>query len=341
MSFHEQQHPSQPGRAGGFTLVELLVVITIIGILIALLLPAVQAAREAARRMQCANNLKQVGLALHNYHSTLNSFPIGARTGPRLSAQRHEGRTGTNWKTSILAYLEQTALTGSLNFETGMFAPDWYNNEILKGLVVPVYNCPSSPFDPIKTTDRGSSTTEESQKHDYVGIAGAYPDPANRLGQCGSGTYGWFCRNGLLTANESKTIGDAKDGTTNTIIIAEQSGMVSVEESGTLVAYPIRANYAGGWAGMSDSRTANKASGGYYAMAGLTTVRWALNAPTAVVGSSDRCYMTNTLLNSSHPGVVNVLMADGSVQSLGDSMDVVILRQLCSADDGLPLGSTW
>jgi prepilin-type N-terminal cleavage/methylation domain-containing protein len=321
----------------GFTLVELLVVITIIGILIALLLPAVQAAREAARRMQCSNNLKQMGLAIQNYHVTTNSFPMGGRTGPNLSPSRHPGRTGTNWKTSILAFMEQTALTDALDFKTGMFAPDWYNNEILKSLVIPAYNCPSSPFDPIKTTDRGSSTTEESQKHDYVGIAGAYPDPAGRSNQCGNATYGWICRNGLLPPNESKAIADAKDGTSNTIIVSEQSGVVSVAEGGGFVQYPIRANYAGGWAGMISPERASQATGiSLYPMAGLTTVRWALNAPTAVAGSSDFCYMNNTILNSCHQGVVNVLLGDGSVHSLGDSLDVDLLRKLCSSDDSMP-----
>ena len=328
----------------GFTLVELLVVIAIIGILIALLLPAVQAAREAARRMQCVNNLKQIGLALHNHHATLNNFPIGARPGPDLTSlypHGHSGRTGRNWKALILPYLEQTALTESLDFETGMFAWDWGGNEILKGLVIPGYNCPSSPFDPLDTVDRGSSYAEEAQKHEYVGIAGAYPDPAGRQNQCGKTQFGWFCRNGLLLANESKAIRDVNDGTSNTIIVAEQSGKVLVEENGAMVEYPIRVNYAGGWAGMMGTKTADKASGHYYAMAGLTTARWALNARTAVVGSSDYCSANNTILNSSHPGVVDVLMADGSVQSMGEDMDVDILRQLCSADDGQLIGTAW
>ena len=340
MKIKNQKYPH------GFTLVELLVVIAIIGILIALLLPAVQAAREAARRMQCVNNLKQIGLANHNYHATFNRFPIGGRTGPDLTlitgnGNNHPGRTGTNWKAMILAYMEQTSLTESLNFETGMFAWNWYGNEILKGLVVPGYNCPSSPFDPLDTVDRGSSYAEEAQKHEYVGIAGAYPDPAGRQNQCGYSTNGWFCRNGLLPANESKAMRDVRDGTSNTIIVAEQSGAVLVGESGGMVGYPIRVNYAGGWAGMMSTKTADKASGHYYAMAGLTTVRWALNARTAVVNSSDLCSRNNTIINSSHAGVVNVLMADGSVQSLGDSLDVVILRQLCSADDGQPIGTAW
>ena len=321
-----------------FTLVELLVVITIIGILIALLLPAVQAAREAARRMQCSNNLKQIGLAIHNYHATLQTFPIGARTGPNLSPQRHQGRTGTNWRASILPFLEQSGLTEALDFETAMFAYDWYGNEILKGLVVPAYNCPSSPFDPILTIDRGASYAAEGQKHDYVGIAGTYPDPANRGNQCGEANYGWICRNGVLPPNEVKTMADVKDGTSSTIVVAEQSGVVLVSErQGVMSEYPIRANYAGGWCGVILPITANKATGTtLYPLAGLTTVRWALNAPTGVPNSSDRAGANNTILNSSHQGCVQVLMADGSVHSLSDTLDMDILRRLCCADDGMP-----
>jgi prepilin-type N-terminal cleavage/methylation domain-containing protein len=326
----------------GFTLVELLVVITIIGILIALLLPAVQAAREAARRIQCANNLKQMGLAIQNYHAAVSAFPIGSRPGNN----GNPGRTGTNWKTPILAFLEQQPLYDQLQFTVGSgFAPMWWgNNGILSEMVVGVYRCPSSPFDPLLSSDRGNYVDNGAQKHDYVGIAGAYPDPAGRgASVCNQSSYGWICRNGLLPPNENKTISDAKDGTSKTIIVSEQSGVVGVVENGARVEYPIRNNYAGGWAGMIGGARADQVQNGstVYSMSGLTTVRWALNAPTAVDWSSDYSYMNNTVLNSSHPGVVQVLLADGSVHSLSDNLDVALLRQLCVADDGLPTGDSW
>jgi len=313
----------------GFTLVELLVVITIIGILIALLLPAVQAAREAARRMQCANNLKQIGLALHNYHNTYSTFPIGARPGLSLSSSRNMMRMGTNWKASILAFLEQQPLYDQLNFEDGMFAVDWYHNEVLNGAVVSVYKCPSSPSDPLLDGDRGASTHDGAQKHEYVGIAGVYPNPdGSTADTCHHAGYGWICGNGLLPLNKCKAIRHAVDGTSNTLLVSEQSGKVGVVEDGVIKKYPIRNNYAGGWAGAFGSA--------YYH--GLTTVRWALNAPTAVVGSSDMAYMNNTVLNSSHPGVVQVLLADASVHSLSETIDMETLRRLCAADDGEPVG---
>ena len=176
-------------------------------------------------------------------------------------------------------------------------------------------------------------------KHDYAGISGVYPDPAGRgLGTCRHAGRGWICNNGLLPANEVRKIHQATDGTTNTIIAAEQSGVVAVDEGGQLVEYPIRANYAGGWAGTHDDRTVDEVWGGYLGQyTGLTTVQWALNAPTAVINSSDFCYMHNTILNSFHPGVVQVLLADGSSRALFDTIEMETLRRLCAADDGLPL----
>src|SRR5688500_8092117 len=103
----------------GFTLVELLVVIAIIGVLVALLLPAVQAAREAARRSSCRNNLKQVGLALHNYHDVYQQLPAGwqgfAATGSKVSEA--EGTPGWGWASAILPQMEQTALADSLRMD--------------------------------------------------------------------------------------------------------------------------------------------------------------------------------------------------------------------------------
>ncbi len=141
-------------RRTAFTLVELLVVIAIIGILIALLLPAVQAAREAARRTQCSNNLKQIGLAAHNYHDTYRAFPYGVHClGSNCL------RMGFNWKAAILGFLEQNAVFEKLTFHSASyFAPSWNNNAVLNGLEVATYTCPSNKHDPFLDRDRGASS---------------------------------------------------------------------------------------------------------------------------------------------------------------------------------------
>src|SRR5580658_8430806 len=106
-------------RRRGFTLIELLVVIAIIAVLIALLLPAVQAAREAARRSQCVNNLKQLGLALQNYHDAMGSFPIGAQNGNYCG--NPNGCLRRTWALSILQFIEQTSMYNATNFSTPFY----------------------------------------------------------------------------------------------------------------------------------------------------------------------------------------------------------------------------
>ncbi|RUL85284.1 DUF1559 domain-containing protein [Tautonia sociabilis] len=142
------------GRRLGFTLIELLVVIAIIGVLIALLLPAVQAAREAARRSQCTNNLKQIGLGLHNYHSANGSFPMGSSRNvvhPDGNGWRTEGWSSWSVHAMLLPYLEQAPLHAAANFN---WAPEWANNpcyfinSTVSNSIVSTFLCPSDPNSP-------------------------------------------------------------------------------------------------------------------------------------------------------------------------------------------------
>ena len=306
----------------GFTLIELLVVIAIIAVLIALLLPAVQQAREAARRSQCKNNLKQLGLALHNYHDSVNGFPVGIQNGV----------TAANWRVMILPYIDQAPLYNKLNFNVSAgasFAGNGYgNNTILASLMVPVYKCPSST---LSSNAPVTNNTSLGQTHDYEGIMGANPDPAGRSVGSSSNYGGFYTNNGLLLVNQLTRIRDCTDGTSNTIIVGEQSGVIANQD--------IRNNYYGGWSGVTFGGpvTASNPNGADSWSSGSTSIQYAINSQT-LAGGCDNLWDPNTVLNSYHTGGIHVLLADGSVRFVSQNVDFLLLRELACRDDGLVIG---
>jgi prepilin-type N-terminal cleavage/methylation domain-containing protein/prepilin-type processing-associated H-X9-DG protein len=204
----------RPNRA--FTLIELLVVIAIIAVLIALLLPAVQAAREAARRSQCVNNLKQIGLALHNYHSTNNVFPPGGvPTGPQTGVN-NGNPTYNLWgswsaQSMLLPYMEQTQVYNALNFswETRSNGFGEQVNQTGMTMRIAAFLCPSSPVVPGGNTWYGRVW------------------PGNNYFECAGSTVSWRGdqtpgANGIFYIGGA-TIGirDIQDGTTNTVAFGE------------------------------------------------------------------------------------------------------------------------
>lgn len=313
----------------GFTLVELLVVIAIIGILVALLLPAIQAAREAARRTECINNMKQIGIALHNYHDTFRTLPLGS-----FNLREAWPSNGTNWRVLILPFLEQTAIHNQLAFTaTSHFMAGGaaggnalLDNEVLKGLVLDAYRCPSTVVPPI-----GGHNNTLAMNANYVGVQGAArpipgPDPNLGTRDC---NHGWSCNNGLLVPNQCFGLQYATDGTANTLIVAEQSALVrNVNRT---------SNYYGAWYGTRHPRSIEASSCGDLWQTGTSCVRFAPNSDIVQTGATETMYRNNTHWNSTHPGGINALLTDGTVRFISQDIDFWNLKRLACRYDGEPV----
>lgn len=302
----------------GFTLIELLVVIAIIAILIALLLPAVQQAREAARRTQCKNNLKQIGLGLHNYHDIYNRFPSG-----NITLTYGHGPTG--W-VSILPQIDQAPLFNALNFETSSPVGHWWfgstvihvNAAVLSGKVVPAYVCPSmtltsvrSPYGtPANSPMRGSYVLMEGAE----GLSQVQNDATNGIRSDG----GSFLRNRGLNFR------DFNDGSSNVAMVLEQSGRTF---NGTALVDGRADHNDGYWMGTSgDTRCFN-----------TTTLRHPIgstNATLAAVGGQ----ACNSLVNSEHTGGVHALLGDGTIRFISANIDFQLSKNMVTRNDGAVLG---
>ncbi len=258
-------------KRNAFTLVELLVVIAIIGVLVALLLPAVQAAREAARRMQCSNHLKQIGLGLQNYHDTFQSLPYGARaryvnTSGTTPANQNWGPT---WYVGMLPFCEQKPLSDLM--ESGMLTnPNLADVTMAIGRMafhannqkIPWMLCPSSPLPQTEILRAGTQPT--CVVPSYTGISGATNHMANRLtteiafletrikpgpaptlatnttGTSSTPATSQQAWGGMLTPNESYGMAACIDGTSNTMIVSEKSDYFYSRHTGNNTGFRIR-----------------------------------------------------------------------------------------------------
>ena len=335
-------------RRRAFTLVELLVVIAIIGILVALLLPAIQAAREAARRTQCTNNVKQLGTALHNYHDTYGVLPIGVRRGGT-------GGWGTSFYVGLLPFIEQNTLfeewpwgstdgytAGNTALRGGppLYANGPYVN--LLNIKLPPIRCPSSALPEFNT---GNNAVQMAS---YAGIMGAVDNQGTfvetRVRPCctccstdGSSTYngGRLSGGGLLLLNTSVGFRDATDGTSNVMFLGESSAWAFEG----VTRRHVDPSWPHGWA-MGTGSTAQITGGGGNADMrpfNLTAIRYSVGTRNWVLPGVTSNHGANNPLLSEHPGGVMVGIADGSTQFLSQDTDLMLLKFLATRDDGNPI----
>lgn len=307
-------------RRRGFTLIELLVVIAIIAILVALLLPAVQQAREAARRTSCKNNMKQLVLAMHNYHDVYNALPLGMVS--RI-----------NWRVSILPFLEQNNVYSQLDFALSFRGNAvTTNTTALGGKTFAMFLCPTNVVEPLSNNAYGANG-QRMQYANYLGIGGAVDSSfASNApsGKCNS-YYGWHCDNGPMIINDKVLFRDILDGLSNCVVLGEQSG----RDTGML--YGDRRNgYHGGWHGTD--ATANTAAFVTGIGSGITPIQYPLNSKCSDFWACQVPYLNSAILNSDHTGGVQFALADGSVRFLSENMSLETLKRLAMKSDGAVIG---
>ena len=326
-------HPLSPQPRAGFTLVELLVVIAIIGVMVGLLLPAVQAAREAARRMSCSNNLKQLALAAHNYHDTYRVFPYNGSPEGAISGDQRD--RGCSWFVRILPFIEQGPA-----YDRAIFGGDWtfqhgphLNVDLVNELRVPTLNCPSSPLPTTRTQSVGGVTIT-MQTANYVGIAGSFFQGGTSTVESTSpqfNLYGRSVLNGVITninpANPAPGMQHVSDGSTNTLMISEQSDFQWNPLNGQKVDRRSSGHAGSTW-------SCGQGTGSW--SQNVTTLRYPIAGGFGAAGNANP-YEVNVAIFSAHPGGVLGALADGSVRFVSENIDFSTMTALADRGDGAVL----
>jgi prepilin-type processing-associated H-X9-DG protein/prepilin-type N-terminal cleavage/methylation domain-containing protein len=351
---------SNSRRRIGFTLIELLVVIAIIGVLIGLLLPAVQKVREAANRMSCSNNLKQIGLALHMYHDSYKKFPYGADDDYRDA--NGNCFSSLPWSVMILPYIEQDNLYAKFNTQwvhpnpagpspalnttfnnppNNLDNPDMTINPAATPLKI--YNCPSSPSEGQPYQDSwdnngnaygpyAGSPTWTVAASDYIAISGQLSGFVNRYAPGLVRDH-----NGILSDNKQNKIATIKDGTSNTWLVGECAGAPNVYvRGGQLYAQapydPNSAAFGNGWY-ISGNGWADETNGDQWISGTDYDGGVAAGFPLTHGPCTINCVNIQNFF-SFHSGGANFLFADGHVSFIEQSLDPKIVALLISYNDG-------
>lgn len=303
--------PSEHSRSSrrGFTLIELLVVIAIIGVLIALLLPAVQSAREAARRAQCTNNLKQLALAAHNYVDANNRLPSGMRWG-WVPGSTSSVTSLHGMLPGFLPFIEQTALHRAINYDLGMFEAV---NATINATSVSAYSCPSDPTTG-QLSDHPGSPYPKMAHTSYAGVSGTWPNNTYSLppnasfpGGLVHPQFGKVRANqaGIFSTHSETSFADIRDGLSNTLMFAEHANGI-----------------------LADRNPAANGDWGWWTSGDFGDTQITSMYPINAHKKQPQYFPANAWADSHimaassfHPGGANFAMADGSVKFIKETID--------------------